>query len=540
MAAGTRYVPHKRYKACDAPMAWGTLHFHMQRAPSIPAHPVAVPPPATAVGTSRLVRLLVGTLLAVALLRAVLFGVYAVVALGSPYPVFCLEGANVHLAWRVAHQLPLYPDSSSYPFTLNYMGPAYFATVGLLGRWFAADIPGLYLMGRLVTVASGLALAVILYGYLVRRLGRIPALAGALLALGSGTMVGFGVMVRPDAVADVLGVAGFLVAVSAGNLGLGGAAVLLALACLTKQTAGIYLLAAVVSLWIVAPGKRSRAVWLAAGTGAMVVAVPLIGYRLGEPRLWAGLVSQGQIGFDVLQFPAVLGLLCWKSPELIWFLLLGASVWLDRSTRNVPLATLAITVLLVALVTVAKKGSDLNYFLCFRAIAALGAATLCHTVLHETAHPRRAACLLFLSLAALVPSLATVSRAAAGQVQGRWLHAGRPCPPAAYAEALRLARDRRHPVLADWDALAVHQDADTPLLDPYLFRLRVEAGQIDPRPLIDRLAQHHFSKLLLTVDPANDRSAPYFWKLPTAVAAAVQAHYRFDRQLGPWRVYVPR
>jgi hypothetical protein len=473
---------------------------------------------------SRLVRLLVGALVAIALARAVLFGVYAVAALRSPWPVFCLEGANVHLAWRAAHGLSLYPDPQAYPFTLNYMGPTYYATVGLLGRWLTADIPGLFLIGRSVTLASGLALAVILYVYLAKRLGRVPALVGALLALGSGPMVGFGVMVRPDAVADALGAAGFLMAVSASGPGLWGAAALLALACLTKQTAGVYLLAAVASLLIAAPGTRRRAVGLAVGTGAIIIAVALSGYLLGEPRLGAGLVSQGQIGFDPLQFRAVFELLYRKSPELLWFPLLALSVWLARPTRNVPLATLTIALLLVALATIAKKGSDLNYFLCLRAVAALGAATLCHAGLQKTTHPRCLACAVLLSLGVMVPSLATVSRAAAVQVQGRWQHAGRPCPPLAYAEAVRLACDRQHPMLTDSDALAVYQETDAPLLDPYLFRLRVEAGQIDPAPLIDRITRHDFTALLLTVDPANDRLAPY----------------RFDRLLGPWRVYVPR
>lgn len=492
--------------------------------------------------SGRLVRLLVGALLAVGALRAVLFVVYAALAVGSPDPFYYLEGANVHFAWRVEQGLTLYPEEGVYPYTLNYMGPAYYAAVGHIGRWLDADIPRLYFIGRLLTTGSGLALAVLVYLYLARRLCPIAAAIGGLLALGSGPMVAFGVMVRPDAIADVLGFAGFLLAGSCGAVGLWGGAVLLALACLTKQTAGVYALAAIAALLAASPPAKRRAALLAAATAAIILAVAVAGRLAGEPRLLAGLLAQGQIGFSPRQLATVLSLLNLRSPELLWFPLVGLGLWLGRRWRNLPLAALAISTLLLAILTAAKKGSDLNYFLSLRAVAAIGSATLCDVVLKEAVPTRRAATLVLVSLAMALPSVLAVGGAAAEQIKSAWqsqLPDGQ-SRLAARTEAIRMASDRQHPILTDCDALGVYQATGAPLLDPYLFRLRVQTGQLDLAALIERINRGQFAALILSADPAIDYPETYIWNLPRTVAASIVAHYRFERHLGPWLVYVPR
>jgi hypothetical protein len=109
-----------------------------------PAQPLPVIAAASSAGTlaesvqprtimwGRGVRILVGVLLAMAVFRATLFVVYAALAVTSPDQPFYAEGANVHFAWRVEQGLPLYPDENVYPYTQNYMGPAYYAVVGSL------------------------------------------------------------------------------------------------------------------------------------------------------------------------------------------------------------------------------------------------------------------------------------------------------------------------------------------------------------------------------------------------------------------------
>ena len=520
----------------------------------LPAQPLPVLAAASSDGTlaervqprtimwGRVVRILVGALLAVAMFRAAMFVVYAALAVASPDRPFYAEGANVHLAWRVEHGLPLYPDENVYPYTQNYMGPAYYVVLGLVGRWLDADIPGLFLLGRLLTVASGLALAAMVYVYLVRRLCPIAAAIGGLLVLGSCPMIGYGVMVRPDAFADLLGFAGFLLAGSAGSLGLCAGAVLLALACLTKQTAGVYALAAIAALLTASPPARRRAALLAAATAAVALALIIAGYLAGETRLLAGLLSQGQVGFSARQFAAILLRLNERSPELLWFAIVGLGLWLGRRWHNLPMAILTLSALAVGLATVAKKGSDLNYFFSLRAIAAIGAATLCEAVLHGAVSSRRTAALVLISLAIAAPSLLAVGRVSAEQIEAAarlQLPSGQK-QLAAQAEAIRMACDWQHPILTDCDSLGVYQATDAPLLDPYLFRLRVQAGKLVPASLTERIDRRHFAALILSADPAVDYPDTLVWKLPPTVAASIATHYRFERYLGPWFVYVPR
>jgi hypothetical protein len=355
-------------------------------------------------------------------------------------------------------------------------------------------------------------------------------------------MVGYGVMVRPDAFADLLGFAGFLLAGSAGGFGLWGGAALLALACLTKQTAGIYALAAIAALLTASPPARRRGVRLAAATAAVVVALIIAGYAAGESRLLAGLLSQGQVGFSARQFATMLLLLNERSPELLWFPLVGLGLWLGGRWRNLPLAILAFSTLALGLATVAKKGSDLNYFFGLRAVAAIVAATLCEAVLQEAVHTRRAAAVVFMSLVIAAPSLLGVGRASAEQID---LAARLQLPSgqkqlAAQAEAIRMACDWQHPILTDCDILGVYQATDAPLLDPYLFRLRVQAGKLVPTALIERIDRRHFAALILTADPAVDCPDTRVWKLPPTVAASIATHYQFERRLGFWFIYVPR
>ena len=66
----------------------------------------------------------------------------------------------------------------------------------------------------------------------------------------------------------------------------------LVLAVLTKQTAGVYLLAAVIGLWI--EGRRPRSIGLLLGTATLlaeVVAVVQIGF---EPHFLDGLLAEGR------------------------------------------------------------------------------------------------------------------------------------------------------------------------------------------------------------------------------------------------------
>ena len=190
----------------------------------------------------------VGILLAIGVTRAVLWLGIALVEIPAPDQPFGLEGVSVHFAWRAQHSLPLYPRQEGDSYTVNYMGPCYFWTVGGIGRLLNADIANLFLIGRAITFLCGLGPAIIAAIYLRRHYGGCAGLAGLVFGLGSGPMIAYGVMCRPDMMADLLGAAGFFLACRNDRRCLPAAAVLLALACLTKQTAAVWLLAALVVL----------------------------------------------------------------------------------------------------------------------------------------------------------------------------------------------------------------------------------------------------------------------------------------------------
>jgi len=493
-----------------------------------PALPLRVAASGAAVAGRRVAQWLVAALAVALALRAALFLAYAAGALATPQQMFVLEGANVHFAWRVQQGLPLYPDGNQYPYTLNYMGPLYYAAVGLLGRGTSADVAGLYLIGRLLSLASGLALAVVVGLFAARRWGTIAGWIAALTTLGAAPMAPFGVMVRPDAWADTLGVCGYLAATcGTGGATLVGGGLLLALAGLTKQTAGMYALAACIAL-LLQPPTRRRAVLLAVIVGLLTVVSLAMLALSTEPHLPASLGQQKAIPFSLDQFLALMWLLHQRAPELLWFSLAGVVLWCGRDDRQPVLAVLALTTLATTLALVGKRGSDMNYFLALRAVAACGAGTLCAAALRPAAVRWRAAVLLLIGLPLLGPGLLALTRPAVADNS------------AAQHEAQQVARQLGDRLLTDSDTVAIVQGRDVPLLDPYLFRLRVEQGQLDPAELVARLNRRHFQQLLLTRDPAAELDATSFWRLPQAVREAVTEQYTFQRKLGPWRVYVPR
>ncbi len=154
-----------------------------------------------------------------------------------------------------ARGLPLYPDWRAYPHVCNFYGPCYFLLVGGLGRAAGAGLDGLFFIGRGVTFAAALLTTAVLGGAVGRRHGPWAGLAAAAVSLGATPMIGFAVMVRSDLMAELLGLVGFLLS---GRRSRGWCAVgclLLVLAALTKQTAGVFLLARALALY--ASGRRA-------------------------------------------------------------------------------------------------------------------------------------------------------------------------------------------------------------------------------------------------------------------------------------------
>lgn len=517
----------------------------------------------------------VGAVLWLTAARAAAFLLYAVETVPSPMPAFHLEGASVHFAWRASEGLPLYPDPDKYPYALNYLTPGYFQLVGGIGRWFGGGIDRLPLAGRWITVLAGLAPAVLAAIWLLRRFGTLAA-ACALFAVGSAPMIGFGVMVRPDALADLAGAAAALIWLtlsadparpqhdSPAAVQLSGmrplrwlavvfCGVLLAVGCLVKQSAAVYLLPPLV-FTLVPVHRRHEYRWGWSIRGAvetgllLLVAVLLAGGWLwhlvaqGETHLVRSVVSQWEVPVEGMQLAAMHFLWIRRAPELLALPLAGVLLWCTPRYRNTPLVILTAVLLVADAMACAKRGSDLNYFLNLRLPTALAAGTLCHAMLHPAVGRWRACVVLGLAAAVCLPSVFGTLRAADDARQKR---IGLATPEGAArlrqrAACIDLVRRQPGQVFTDSDELAVYQGAHAGPLDMYLFRLRVEAGRLNPHELIGRLERRQLEAVVLSADAGQPHGSHFFWRLPGRLSAALHEHYELEQRQDEFFIYRPR
>ncbi len=78
------------------------------------------------------------------------------------------------------------------------------------------------------------------------------------------------------------------------------------------------------------------------------------------------------------------------------------------------------------------------------------------------------------------------------------------------------------------------------VMDPFAFRVLAERGRVNDRPLAGRIARREFDVLVLMgawTSPA--RGCVRIFISGRAVTAAMREAYRFDRQLGPYYLFVP-
>ncbi len=492
-------------------------------------------------GQKILIGITVGLLLAVGLIRASIYLAYASLEIPAADQPYVLEGANVYFAWCVEQGFPLYPENAEAIYTVNYMGPCYFTVVGMIGWLFDADIPTLYLIGRVVTFLCGLGPALIAAMYLGRRYGRLPALAGLVFGIGAAPMIGYGVMTRPDMMADLLGAGGFFIALWPNRRELWVAVVLLTLAFLTKQTAGIWLLAAFLSL-LVEKDTRRRALVLGGSTLAAIAATVALLAAFYEPTIVSNLFGQGGIPFDSVQRIGTLWMLVNRSPEILFFAFLGCVLWMGQRHRDRALVILTVVWLAAAAFTCAKRGSDLNYFIPLRIVEALAAGTLCAAVRRAERSRLGWIALSTAGIIAMAPSTIFLARTTAASLERQAaMHS-----EAGQAEQVQLqhlvelAQNPYVRLMTDSDRLAVYQGPRAVFLDAFLFRLQVDAGQVDPRELVEQLQSRWFSYIVLSADVSRDYDDVFFYRLPDQVAKAVRANYQLQSRTGGFFIYTPR
>jgi len=474
------------------------------------------------------------------LARAAGYLVYVYEQLPTPREVGDLESKLVHLAWRVQAGVRIYPPWRDYPHVTNFFSPGYFLVVGLIGSITGAGLQGLFVIGRGVTVACALATAIVL-GLVIRRCdGPGAGMIGAIASLGAAPMIGAALMVRPDTMAELLGITGFFLALGRGSRSRLAGVVILVAAILTKQTAAIFLIAASVAL---AVSGRPRQAATMLGAGVMAVGVVVAAVSFFEPMFAASLLGEGNTPWDFANWASQLLELGAAAPDLLVVPVLGLWIWVsDRPRRTTPVI-LWLAIFGTGLLTAAKLGSGLNYFLGLRVVEAMAIGAIWGASrISRSRSPGGLAAVLLVTALSLVPgTILSVRNAWLSRLDARFYSTteGKRFL-VAQRQFFRLAEDPQVKLLTDSGLLQLHQKERAPFVDPFQFRHMVNSGQIQPDLIQEKLRTESYDLVIATADlyrPEYDASTSGF---PEVVARAARAHYvPASRQLGLF-IYVPR
>lgn len=473
--------------------------------------------------------------------RAVAFLVYVTIQIRTPAEAFYLEAHMVHLAWRVQQGITLYPPWRDGPYVTNVFGPVYFLVVGGIGRALGVDLDHLFFVGRGVTVAAVVATTVLLGLFAGRRYGTWAGAVAALVSLGCGPLFGFGVMARADALADFLGLAGFLLAIGRFRGATVAGAAVLVVAVFTKQPNVVYVLAAVLAL--LATGRTREAIGLAVGVGTAVAAIVVAVTLTLEPGFASGLTDASLSPWDVAALHEQFSVLTDESPDLLILAAIGCVLWLRTPTRDIPLLILAVTLTTFCFLFAAKVGSDLNYFLPLRNIGALSAAALVRVVIDAQGGAWRRWVLVTVCVTVgFVPSVLRMrsyaSRVASQQAYYRSTEGQR--LRREHEEIVRLLRDPRRNLLTDSGFLDIQQGARTNFGDPWVFRLFSHRGHLNLERMKGKLAGGFYECILTTSPLERDDYRTYDFGLPMPLVEVARRHYVLSGRKAGMFVYLPR
>jgi hypothetical protein len=478
----------------------------------------------------------------VGLLRCAIFVGYATTWSAYPHETHPTEAKVVHLAWRVQFGVTLYPEWREYPHVANFFSPVYFWLVGGIGRSLGSSLEQLFFAGRVVTVVSTLLASFAVFRHLSCVDQPRVALVGAVFSVGAAPMYGFAVMARPDVLADTFGLSGYLLLISWNRRTLPMVGLLFALAFLTKQTAGIYLLAAVATC-LMQP-RRRREFGRLFGWSAGGLAATLIPLHLFEPHAISCLLGEGASPFSYEHCLQTWQHLLMSSPDLPFFAIIGLINWWRKPQRNVDLFILTLLLLLFALVSVAKIGADQNYFLGLRSVEALLVGNLFGSASIRLASRTHVLVLVIGSL--------MIAQGACHGFQ-RYVHARRLVHNLEtsqgqdllrrYFEVVDLGNRTDLRLLTDTDVIALRQRDRAPFVDSFLFRLLVDTGRIEPRYLEQQIRDEAFDLLVLTSDLRLCEEQGYketIFALPDRLARVARQRYLLVGQHGGFSFYRPR
>lgn len=474
--------------------------------------------------------------------RGALSGWYLALRINEPWDNYFLESKFSWLARRVRDGEPLYPPFKDGPYEPNYYGPLYFWLVGWISRLWPTD-EFIIVVGRWVSVGAVLSTSILLAIVVGRSLSRTSGLIAGWASLAGAPLIGFSVMVRPDALAELLALGGFFAALSS----MGGSAALAVslflLATLTKQTTGIFLVCALLSLGMRGEWRRAGAIGMAFSLGLLVV---VAGATLAyEPMMAQCFAADQGTAWTIEQGTTMLARMARRAPEFLLAPLVvcwraweakrqGESETRQRLWRD--LALLAMLLLFSGGATACKTGSDLNYFLSLRLI--FGLAWGGWWSLARSSRSRL--------VWGIVLLLATIqgTRWLMGnnvRIQGERQQLTSELGQKILAEREWLEAQARRPnsrLLADSPRLCFRQK-QPPFIDPFLFKILVESKQVHPQALINRIERQEYDLVVLSAALDGDDYDAYAFGLPRSVADAVRRRYVKMGTFGGYFLYEP-
>ncbi len=267
---------------------------------------------------------------------------------------------------------------------------------------------------------------------------------------------------------------------------------------------------------------------------------------LVEPNFAGSLLGDSATPWDRGAWVLTFTRLVTSAPDVLYFPAVGVVLWASRATgrREPALAVLAGVLLATSLITSAKLGSDLNYYLSLRVVETLAVGALWQAWAIATSRLGSVA-LLAVALGGcltVVPGTSAtilVARAKAGWTQFYGTSQGRAL--LAYHRSLEaMAADPRSRLLTDSGMIDLYQGERAAFGDPYLFRVMVNTGRIDPTLIRTRIDSGYYDLIVTTRDIHGPSYDTEDFSLPATLADRVRARYVLvDSQFGLF-LYGPR
>lgn len=453
------------------------------------------------------------------------------------------ESAIVYGVTRVRDHQPLYQDYQHEPFAIVAYTPLYYELAGAAAR-LVRGIRGTYLVSRGITLGSSLILSLLVFFSASRVASKLSSAIASALFLGSGVLIPWGYAARVDMLALLLAASSLFLLARSECRTVVLPALLLAAAFLTKQSS--VALVPVAFICIARASTRRSLIRF----GATWVYVVLLGMILGAfafgpaftlnvfgsavvPASFRSVIDVAWRAIPSLAAPVLLGAGAIAAFPAAWRnFKLGGNSEKTKSIVPVLFSAYFVTALIVAVMTSAKAGSDVNYY-----IEPLLAACVCAAQALD--HVRRGERVKKVILAAAAVALI----GDAGLKINKAVHSELLTPP--NDEVVELVRETPGEVLAQDANVLLQAGKRITLTDPYHLAVLEENGRWDSAALREEISSGKFALIILSFEigaPKRPSWTSYqgFEILSDSVQKAIAGSYVHEKEVQGWHLYRPR